>query len=429
MNVDWNQIQESVRLNAGMVGPRDAILREVKLIGTTDTGLGTVARLSLKSKLSAAMLERLLLPDIKKAFEAQTGKPALFELEVESKQECFPIEQLSPGLFNGLPENFAQGSTNLRFKERLSLDVAMSFGSFIETSENRFAVSSVREFSAFSPLGFSVLTLHGPSGVGKSHLLHAAGLHAKSTSPNARVKIVTGDEFITDFQAAIVKKNMGDFKRRYRHETEILLVDDLHSLCRAKATQEEFFNLMNHIASTERRLIITSDRPICSLEGLEDRIKSRLNGGLVVPMDRPSEDSRREILLRKLEDRGIRVDASTIEEIARRAGSCIRSIEGVVNTLGMLARTGHLNNESLSQIVSCMKAPEVKQSCMEIMAQVAGEHKLSLDELRGKNRAKVHVEARRISMRRLKLELGLSVSEIGRLHLRDHSTVLNALKA
>ena len=371
------------------------------------------------------MLERLLLPDLKKAFEEHTGKSTLFEIEVESKQECFDLDALVPDLAK---ETDGKVLPTYRFRDRLTLDQNLSLDSFIETPENMLAVYAAKEYSGSTCVKVSSLILHGPSGVGKTHLLHGAGLKARELSRNIRVKVVTGDDFISDFQASITKRNMGDFRRRYRLETDFLLIDDLHSLCRAKSTQEELFNLMNHIANTGRMLMITSDRPIQSLDGLEDRIKSRLMGGLVIPVNQPSEHSRAVILENKLLQAGINAPKELIVEMARKSGTCVRSLEGMVNTFAMLDRAGQLNRKTLAALVSGMEEVPEKLTASSIMIDVAAKHGLTLEHLRGKSRQKEHVAARRESMRRLKDDLGYSLSEIGRLHLRDHSTVAAALK-
>jgi chromosomal replication initiator protein len=260
-------------------------------------------------------------------------------------------------------------------------------------------------------------------------LLHAAGNHAKTMHPSTRVKVVTGDEFITDFQSAISKKNMGDFRRRYRLETDLLLVDDLHSISRAKATQEEFFNLMNHIASTGRRMAITCDRPIDSLEGLEERIRSRLSGGLAIPMERPSAEGRVAILAIKLKRRGILLPENVLKDLSLSTEGCVRTLEGLVNRLAFMHRSGCLDAQSIRQMIKDVPVAPVRLTSSDIMNEVAKRYNLTLEDLRSKSRSRVQVSARRESMRRMKEELGLSLSEIGRLHLRDHSTVVHALRA
>ncbi len=450
MTVSWSQLHNKLKSYGKLNGPKEAVLRQVKLSEVVKSPTGLTVRLAVESGLSASMLERLLLAEIRTAFLELTGMPTQVEIEVSSRQAAFPLDAIAPDLVDSSESadlaldlaldsslSFAQaqnetsteGFAAVRFRDRLSLDSDLNFESMVETAENRFGLVSMRDFAENSSLGFSVVTVHGPSGVGKSHLLHATGLSARRLQPSLRVKIVTGDEFITDFQSAITKKNMGDFRRRYRLETDFLLVDDLHSISRAKATQEEFFNLMNHISATGRRLAITCDRPIQSLDGLEERIQSRLVGGLVVPMRHPEESSRRLILARKLASRGVEIDEVILSEIARRHGPCVRSLEGVVNTLAMLRRTGSLNQEIITQVLGTRQFVSAKLSPTDIMSDVASHHRLTVDDLRGRSRTRVHIVARRESMRRLQKELGLSVTEIGRLHLRNHATVLNALRA
>lgn len=429
MASDWNQVLNRIRSGAGITGPKEALLKELKLVQMVDTPGATVAKLSLRSKLSMAMVERLLLPELKTGLEAHTGKPALFEFEVASQQESFPLEQLDPSLGPSHPsEPHLQAVMSIRFREKLTLDPALTFDTFVETEESCFALAALREFSLFTELDFSVAIMHGPAGVGKSHLLHATGASAKRLHPHTQVKIITGDEFITEFQAACAKRNMADFRRRWRLETDLLLLDDLHSLGRAQGTQEELFNLMNHYTATGRRMVITSDRAIHELDGVEERIRSRLSGGLVLEMCHPSVQSRVGILTRKLHSRGIQISNKIIEDVARRTGPCVRSLEGVVNTLTMLARSGNLNHKTLARFVGEAQPEPPKANAQEIMAEVARAHSLTIQELKGRSRSRTHILARRQSMRLLKEKLGLSISEIGRLHGRDHSTVINALR-
>ena len=436
MTVNWNAVQAEIKSNSNIAGPREALLKEVKLSGVADLGSGAVATLSLKSKFSVQMLEKLLMPELKRAFEIQMGKPVSFEFEVESSQESFSFEDLQPegaGSQGAMSE--AQSLTNslfpqasVQFKERLRLNPLFTLKTLVETQENILAVRSVEQFISTEASLFSVLTFQGPSGVGKTHLLHSAGWRSRAFFPSLRTKVLTADEFITDFQTAISKKNMGDFRRRYRLETDLLLVDDLHSIARAKGTQEEFFNLMNAFGSTGRKIIITSDRPIDQIEGLEERIKSRINGGLVIPVSHPCELSRMVILRSKLIAAHIHLDAEMIALLCRTAGPCIRALDGIIHKVSMLMRLNALNRESIEKMmgghVTQIQAlrPEV------ILQQVAEKHGLNPADLKSTSRVKNVVEARRDSMIRMRDELKLSASEIGRLHNRDHSTVLAVLK-
>ena len=424
MDTLWASIKKSLRVAAEISGPREALLNEIKFVRLDDLGNGAVATLSLNSRLSVQMFERLLMSEFKLEAEKLIGKPISFEFEVRSNQESFAFDL-------AVPEVSAPSiqATQIQFKERFRLNPSFKLESFIPTHESSLAVRAVEHLISDQPQSFSVLALEGPSGVGKTHLLHAAGWRSREIFPNLRTKIVSGDEFITDFQSCIQKKNMSDFSRRYRMETDLLLVDDLHSVARAKGTQEELFNLMNHYASTGRKIIITCDRPIREVEGIEERISSRIAGGLIATVKHPSMSSRLEIFKSKIEKSGMNFSDVDLERLLNSAGPCVRSIDGLFFKLQLLAKHDALTPDAVNQIAGYAR-PVTKErlTALSIIQTVAEKHGLTVSDLKSKARARPFVEARRESMNRMRGELGLSASEIGRLHNRDHSTVLAMFK-
>ena len=424
MNLNWTHVQSDIRSAPHFSGPREALLKEIKLVCLSDLGTGAVARLSLNSKFSIQMFERLLMDDFKAAIERRLEKPVSFEFEVSSSQESFDLE--APEELPVASE--ATDSGQVYFREKFRLNPSMNLNLFVRTQENELARRAVELFISPEPQNFAVLTFEGASGAGKTHLLHGAGWRSKEILPNHRVKVLTGDEFITEFQMAIAKKSMADFRRRYRLETDLLLIDDLHSIARAKGTQEELFNIMNHYLSSGRRLMMTSDRAVSEIEGLEDRIKSRLLGGLVVHVPHPSPVSRREILQSKLALNGLNVEADLLDRLLAKTGPCVRSIDGVFHKLQMLSKLNALNRGAIEAIIGqSPSTARVRLEPLAILEQVAVKHGLTVEDLKSKARARRYIDARRESMTRLRNELGLSTPEIGRLHNRDHSTVLATL--
>lgn len=428
MSTIWNTVVSRLKNDSSVTGPKLALLKQAKFLGFEEKDAHVYARLSVKSSLSVSLFQALVLPDLLKALEEKCGRPVKVEFEINSTQECFSPETLLDAGHDPVVKPELQESP-IRFKSRLALNSAMTLNSFVETDETRYAIRAVQQYCQPGPVPFPLLTFFGPSGVGKTHLLHAAGWEMQLRLTNPKLRILSGDDFITDFQTAIVKKTMGDFRRRYRLETDVLLIDDLHSVCRAKGTQEELFNIVNHYVGTGRRLIFTCDNDVSKLDGLEDRLRSRLLGGLMLSLPHPSEQSRRRILKAKLESVNVHLKDEMLDRLAAILGPCVRSLEGTAHKLGLLQKGGRLDLKEIMTLIPSLSAPpEERRGPESILKEVAAKHGLKLRDLRGRGRSQPLVDARRESMRRMRDELGLSLNEIGRFHQRDHSTVIALLK-
>jgi chromosomal replication initiator protein len=424
MSQIWNSVVSRLKSEVFVSGPKLALLKQAKLVHFEERESQMHALLSVPSSLSASLFQHMVLPEILEGLSQKVGRPVHVEFEINSTQQSFAPETLLTEPVLRLQE------TPIRFKTKLTLNPSQTLNTFVETSENRFAIRAVQQYCHPDAVPFPILTFFGPSGVGKTHLLHAAGWEMQLRLAHPKLRILSADDFITDFQTAIAKKAMGDFRRRYRLECDVLLIDDLHSICRAKGTQEELFNLINHFVGTGRRIIFASSNEVGSLEGLDDGLRSRLLGGLMIGLKYPSEESRKRILRAKLESADLHLKDEMIERLAAGLGPCVRSLEGVAHKLGLVNRGGRLDLKEIMALIPSLSAPpEEPKGPDAILKEVAVKHGFKIRDLKGRNRSHPLVQARRESMRRMRDELGLSLGEIGRYHQRDHSTVIALLKS
>lgn len=386
--------------------------------------------LQVPSLVVREICERKIIKWLQAKIETDYSKNLVIEFIIESAQQEFTLNsELSPQL----PELHIRTNpiedSNFQFKHKYALSSKMKFENMIETEENRFSMNALKFFIEDSSMGINSAALFGSSGIGKSHLLNATGWHYLATFPGKKVKIVSGDEFINDFQTAIFTKTMGEFRNKYRLKTDVLLIDDLQSIERAKATQGELFNLFNEYSTSGKKVIITSDKKIEELFGFDERLKSRFLGGLVLQMDRPSLVSLKQYFDFKIMNSRMYLSSEVQETIFYNLGNCFRSVDGAVARLEMLQRiNGVIDLESVKKMFPIQNTGKHNQvSADQIIIDVARKHNLMKSDLVGPSRKREIFQARREAIVEIREKLQLSFKEIGRIFNRDHSTIVSAI--
>ena len=321
-------------------------------------------------------------------------------------------------------------TSSFQFKSKYELSKQFSFDTLIPTLENSFAIQSLQALIADKSIAMSFVLINGASGTGKSHLLHASGWFALSQHPNLRVKVISGDEFINDFQTALFSKSTTSFRDKYRLKTDFLLIDDIQAIAKAKATQLELFNLMNDYALSGKKIFFTADCDLTSIDTLEDRLKSRFQSGLQLNLESPCYDSKMKYFKAQLTKNQISLTNDLIITISQHFKSCYRSVEGIVNRLIMLKRlNGFLDTHVVEKMFPQQPKEVLKNMSVEsIIEATALKHQLRVSDVKGKSRTKVIFSARKEAIFRIREELNLTVSEIARIFQKDHTSILNALK-
>ena len=308
-----------------------------------------------------------------------------------------------------------------------------SFDSFIVGKSNELAYNAALAVAEPGPVGFNPLFLHGTTGLGKTHLMHAIGNAFLARQPNARVAYMSAERFMVEFLAALRAKDTIAFKQRLR-AVDLLMIDDVQFIAGKESTQEEFFHTMNEIISAGKRLVITADRSPQNLEGIQERILSRMAWGLVADINPADYELRLNILHAKLAGmtQNVAVPADVIEFLARKITANVRELEGALNRV--VAYAGLVNaavtvDFTRSTLADLLRAHEKKLTVDEIQRKVAEHYHLKLSDMMSARRAREVARPRQVAMYLAKKLTARSLPEIGRrFGNRDHTTVMHAVK-
>ena len=314
----------------------------------------------------------------------------------------------------------------------LPLEPRYSFESFVVGKSNELAYNAARTLADGGPVSFNPLFLHGQTGLGKTHLMHAIGGELRAREPNAKVAYLSAEKFMVEFLAALRAKDTISFKQRLR-SVDLLMIDDVQFIAGKESTQEEFFHTMNEIISAGKRLVITADRSPQNLEGIQERILSRMAWGLVADINAADYELRLNILHTKAAAMpGSAVPPEVIEFLARKITSNVRELEGALNRVVAYARlvgkavTIEFTRETLADL---LRAHEKKVTIDDIQRRVAEHYGLKLGDMLSARRAVEVARPRQVAMYLAKKLTPRSLPEIGRrFGGRDHTTVMHAVK-
>lgn len=407
------------------------LMNSVKIAEVTESSDFTKVVLSVESLIVKEMTERHLISQIQDKYAKLYNKPAMIEFIIESRQQSlldYSTELETAPIEPSMSVPIA--APTFQFKNKYELSRQYSFENLIPTLENSFSVQSLQAIVTDKSITMPFALIKGPSGAGKSHMLHAAGWLALSQFPNLRVKVISGDEFINDFQTAIFTKTTGAFRDKYRLKTDFLLIDDIQAIARAKATQLELFNLMNDFSLAGKKIFFTSDSDLMAIDTIEDRLKSRFQSGLQLHLEAPCYDSKMKYFRAQLDSHQLSLNAELMANISQHFGICYRSVEGIVNRLIMLKKiNGYLDLQAVEKMFPLQSKEKIKSLSVDsIIEETALKHKLKVSDLKGKCRTKIVFSARKEAIMRLHTELKLTVTEISRIFQKDHTSILNALK-
>jgi len=312
---------------------------------------------------------------------------------------------------------------------RPNLVEAFTFNSFVEGKSNHMALAAARQV-AQNPRGdYNPLFIYGGVGLGKTHLMHAVGNEILKNDPNKRIVYVHSEKFVADMVKALQLGAMSEFKAFYRN-ADALLIDDIQFFAGKEQSQEEFFHTFNALLDRNHQMILTCDKYPKEIDGLEERLKSRLGWGLPVIIEPPELETRAAVLLKKAESLGVHLPNDCAFYIAQRIRSNIRELEGALKRV--TANSKFSNKE--------IDIPFVKESLKDlfvisakmvsidnIQKTVAEYYNIKLSDLLSKRRSRSITRPRQLAMALTKELTNHSLPEIGEsFNGRDHTTVLHA---
>ena len=312
-----------------------------------------------------------------------------------------------------------------------NLDPHYTFETFVEGKSNQLGKAAAMQVAQNPGRAYNPLLLYGGTGLGKTHLMHAAGNLMRQNNPACKVLYLRSEQFVGSMIEALRTKSMDQFKLRFR-SVDALLIDDIQFFAGKDATQEEFFHTFNTLYESRQQIILTCDRYPKEVDNLELRLKSRLGWGLSVAIEPPDFETRAAILLEKAQTRGIPLPSDVALLLARRIRSNVRELEGALNTVAAQANlsgrgiTVELAQETLRDLFNVHARAITVQN---IQKTVADYYQLRLSDLLSQRRLRSLARPRQIAMALAKELTEHSLPEIGEAFGgKDHTTVMHACK-
>ncbi len=347
--------------------------------------------------------------------------------EVDEDSEALAsAEESWPSYFSHRPQGAPAGEPTA-----VNLNRRYTFDTFVIGASNRFAHAATLAIAEAPARAYNPLFIWGESGLGKTHLLHAAGNYAQRLFPGMRVKYVSTEEFTNDFINSLRDDRKASFKRSYR-DIDVLLVDDIQFIEGKEGIQEEFFHTFNTLHNANKQIVISSDRPPKQLATLEDRLRTRFEWGLITDVQPPELETRIAILRKKAQMDRLDVPGDVLELIASSIERNIRELEGALIRVTAFASLNKTPiDKSLAEIVLrdlIADAGTMQISTATIMAATAEYFETSVEELRGPGKTRALAQSRQIAMYLCRELTDLSLPKIGQAFGRDHTTVMYAEK-
>ena len=316
------------------------------------------------------------------------------------------------------------------------LDPRFTFDNFIVGKPNELAHAAARRVAETCAdpahsVPFNPLFLYGGVGLGKTHLMHAIAWHVRTQAPHRKVIYLSAEKFMYQFIRALRFRSTMDFKEQFR-SVDLLMIDDVQFISGKDSTQEEFFHTFNALVDQNRQIVISADKSPSDLEGLEERMRSRLGWGLVADIHPTTYELRLGILQSKAEQTGLRLPQRVMEFLAHKIVSNVRELEGALNRIAahMQLVGRDITLESTQELLhDLLRSNERRVTIDEIQKRVAEHFNVKMAEMTSSRRARVVARPRQVAMYLAKQLTSRSLPEIGRkFGGRDHTTVMHAVK-
>lgn len=324
-------------------------------------------------------------------------------------------------------------SSHAQLSGDLVLNARYTFEDFVIGSSNRFAHAAAMSVAETPARSYNPLFIYGESGLGKTHLLQAIAHYVRQNYRSSRIRYVSTETFMNEFVDAIKTNTTGGFKRRYRDDCDVLLIDDIQFMEGKEGTQEEFFHTFNFLHQSGRQIVISSDRPPKNIATLEDRLRSRFEWGLITDVQPPEIETRLAILRKKAERERIAVPDDVFTFIGTHIKDNIRELEGALNRVCAYAGLNRvpldlaMAERVLADLLSGSEPrPVTAKAILNATAEMFG---FPVSDITGQSRRRPLVTARQVGMYVFREMTDFSYPMIGReFGDRDHTTVIHAVE-
>ncbi|MBI3955367.1 chromosomal replication initiator protein DnaA [Candidatus Gottesmanbacteria bacterium] len=396
------------------------LLSKIELLSISEN----TATISCQQPMLLNLIENRYYTLIKKTLDSYTKNDN--KLVFTSKTKV--VNRLTDGPLFTMP--LTQQNAKSLSEARLNAD--FTFKNFAVSSSNQMAYAAATAVAQAPGVSYNPLFLYGGVGVGKTHLMQAVGHELLKSNPAIKIIYCTGEEFTNEIIEAIGNKTTTPFKKKYR-QADLLMIDDIQFIAGKYSVQEEFFHTFNAIHQIKKQIILTSDRPPEEINKLEERLRSRFEGGLTIDIGQPDFELRTAILLIKAKQRGVNLPMEAAQLLASNVDN-IRKLEGVF--IRVLTESQTRNIPLDEELVKNVLGKTVKNQLIDnkiapqqAINAVASFYNLKLSQLKGARRDKYLSLPRQILYYLMRVELGIPLMNIGDLlGGRDHSTILHGVR-
>ena len=408
LNIIWSKVQDLIKTEVSEIS-FETWIEPLKLVSIDNN----IVNLLANSIFAKDVIENRYADLIIVAFNKVTQK------------QCEINIVLSEDIPKEVKQKAKIGETN----NSSGLNPKYTFSTFVVGSNNRFAQAAAMGVAEMPGYKYNPYFIYGGVGLGKTHLMHAIGNQILEFNPNSNILYITSENFTTQLVNAIRDQSMDKFKEKFRN-IDVLLIDDIQFIANKKSTQEEFFHTFNSLIDSGKQIVITSDRLPREIDLLEDRIKTRLECGLMVDIQSPDYETRFAILKKKTELDHILIDNEILSNIATKVDTNVRELEGILNKL---VATASLTNTPITLEMSERAINEIIKSTNKVISaeyiqDVIGKYfNINSADLRGPKRSADVTFPRQIAMYLCRNVAQMSTPQIGSAFgNRDHSTVMHA---
>lgn len=447
----WENVKKSLQQRHAGNEYVETWFQPTKLVGIQEEDhRGTCFNLGVPTELHKYWISEHFLKEIKESIKEVFPAPFSVNIDVKPHEEgsALPTVQknaapvtinspqtsiVKPSFPSATPSSFPKKPEG-SFKgngpsDHLNKDY--TFSNFVVGRNNEFAHAACHNI-AENPMGsdYNPLFICGPTGMGKTHLINAVANHILEKEPTKIITYVSAEKFLNDCVSCLRRAEMHKFRKKYRERSDVLLMDDIHILGKGEVIQQEFFHTLNEYLESGRQVVVASDRMPKDIKDFEDRIRTRLEWGLIADIQMPDVETRVAILNYKAERMKLSLTAEIVNYIAKISRRSIREIEGNLKKIKMVSELQHVKVDlDLCKRVLSHHDAKSTVTVDDILKLISQHYGIKIPDLKGKSRTKHILIGRQVGMYLLKKHLDKSLVEIGKIFGgRDHTTVLNAMR-